>query len=169
MNTVIEEASSSSHSKGNSVAVQQRSRQRSESQGRHRQEDLGLPPAPAKSQKEKPRTDSEGSGNRSSKSISLYQMYNTQIVALKKNLNAETQSATQKVKKRIQEKLRISSSISCSQRDRPRHKVGEHGDQDAAAAQLGSKNISLLSAKDSKDDLLDSPHLGLSEYDFKDI
>ena len=28
---------------------------------------------------------------------------------------------------------------------------------------------SMMSAKDSNDDLLDSPHLGRSEYEFKDI
>lgn len=76
MNTEIEDVSSSSHGGSGEEVAEQRSRQRSES-GRKIQEGLGLEQAPVKTQMEKPKTDSEGGSSKSSKSISLYQMYNT--------------------------------------------------------------------------------------------
>lgn len=140
MNTEIEEVSSSSHSKSSSkMDVQSKSRQRSQSL--HKLQGLGLQQVQAKTQMEKPKTDSEGSGRqRSSKTDSLYKMYNTQMVRMKKNLNVETQSATQKVKKRIQEKLRISSSVSCSQRNESKRNLKREKDD---LANDGQKDISM--------------------------
>ena len=92
--------------------------------------------------------------------VSLYQMYND----IKQQ--KQSQQIDQKIKKNIQEKLRISSSVSCSGKRRASmNKNGEMGE-----GTQENKNLSMkMSVHDSKDDLLDSPHLGLSEMDFKNI
>lgn len=83
-------------------------------------------------------------------------------------MNGDTQSAGKKAKSRIQEKLMKSSFFYKSERQLKNIEDIQDNQRDRQIEQSMALSC-YMSAQDSNDDLLNSLHFGLSEYEFKDI